>query len=152
MSATSFANLAPFYAGTTMVNVVVETSKGSPVKLKYDAEAMVFRVHKALPIGFTFPFCFGFVPHTIAGDGDPIDVLILNDYAMSPGTVVVGQILSVLEASQTEKGKPSQRNDRLIVAPWDKVAKSPMLPEVSFDRTPKHAINDVLYQIQRSPR
>jgi inorganic pyrophosphatase len=142
MLATSLAELSPFYERTTMVNVVVETSKGSFLKLKYDQDAQIFRAHKALPVGFSFPFSFGFIPHTIAGDGDPLDALILSDYKMPPGTVVVGQIISVLEAEQKENGKPKQRNDRLIVTPWDMVADSPMLPEVSFDQTLKHAITD----------
>lgn len=142
MPLTSLGNLSPFYADTAMVNVVVETPKGSAVKLKYDEEAEVFRVHKAMPVGFTFPFCFGFVPHTIAGDGDPLDALVLNENVMPPGAVIVGKILSVLEATQSEKGKPNQRNDRLIVAPWDMVTESALLPEVSFDKTLKHAISD----------
>jgi inorganic pyrophosphatase len=139
---TSFDELSPFYERTTRVNVVVETSKGSSLKLKYDEEAQIFRAHKAMPVGFTFPFSFGFIPNTIGGDGDPLDALILSDYEMPPGTIVVGQIIAVLEAEQKENRKPKQRNDRLIVLPWDLVAESPMLPEVSFDQTLKHAIND----------
>lgn len=142
MRGTSPADLSPFYGRTVMVNVVVETPKGSSLKIKYDEQTRVFRAHKALPAGFTFPFSFGFIPRTIAGDGDPLDALILSDYEMPLGSIIVGQILSVLEAEQSENGKLKQRNDRLIVAPWDLVAQSPMVPEVSFDKTLKHAITD----------
>ena len=136
MRGTSAADLSPFYGRTALVNVVVETPQGSSLKLKYDEEARAFRAHKALPEGFTFPFSFGFIPHTIAGDGDPLDALILSDHEMAPGTIVVGQILCVLEAERSEKSKPKQRNDRLIVTPWDLVAQSPMLPEKQAKGTP----------------
>ena len=105
MLATSISELSAFFKNTTMLNVVVETSKGMSVKLKYDEDAQVFRAHKALPVGFTFPFNFGFVPNTIAGDGDPLDALILSGYELPPGSIVVGKIISVLEAEQVESKK-----------------------------------------------
>jgi len=136
---TGLAQLTPFYEQTTMANVVIETPRGMPVKLKYDEKNDVFRVHKGMPVGFEFPFNFGFVPRTVGGDGDPLDVLVLSAHVMPAGTVVVGRIVSVLEAEQFE-GKKKERNDRLIVTPWDLVSQSPMLPQLSFDETLKHAI------------
>lgn len=138
---TGIAQLTPFYEQTTMANVVVETPHGMAVKLKYDERNDVFRVHKGMPVGFEFPFNFGFVPGTVAGDGDPLDVLVLSTHVMPTGTVVVGRIVSVLEAEQVE-GKKKERNDRLIVIPWDLVSQSAMLPELSFDRKLKHAITE----------
>lgn len=136
---TGIAQLTPFYEQTTMANVVIETPRGMPVKLKYDEKNDVFRVHKGMPVGFEFPFNFGFVPRTVGGDGDPLDVLVLSAHVMPAGTVVVGRIVSALEAEQFE-GKKKERNDRLLVTPWDLVSRSPMLPELSFDKTLKHAI------------
>jgi len=43
----------------TLLNVVIETSLGSTVQLKYDAETGLFRAHKVMPLGFCFPFNFG---------------------------------------------------------------------------------------------
>jgi inorganic pyrophosphatase len=133
------ARLTPFYEQTTMANVVIETPRGMPVKLKYDEKNDVFRVHKGMPVGFEFPFNFGFVPRTVGGDGDPLDVLVLSSHVMPAGTVVVGRIVSVLEAEQVE-GKKKERNDRLIVTPWDLISRSPMLPKLYFDKRLKHAI------------
>jgi inorganic pyrophosphatase len=135
------ADLSAFYEKTSLLNVVVETPRGLPLKLKYDEQARVFRAHKAMPVGFEFPFNFGFVPGTVAGDGDPLDVLVLSAHVMPAGTVVLGKIVSVLEAEQIE-GKERKRNDRLIVIPWDMVAKAPMLPEISFDHGLKRAITE----------
>src|ERR1700757_1414564 len=117
MYSQGIAKLPAFDPRTNLLNVVIETPLGATVKLKYDEEAGVFRAHKAMPLGFTFPFNFGFVPRTVSGDGDPLDVLLLGTYAMSPGTVVLGKIISVLEAEQIE-GKARKRNDRLIAVAW----------------------------------
>lgn len=139
------AQLTPFYEQTTMANVVIETSRGMAVKLKYDEKNDLFRAHKGMPVGFEFPFNFGFVPRTLAGDGDPLDVLVLSAHVMPAGTVVVGRIVAVLEAEQVE-GKKKQRNDRLIVIPWDMVSQAPMLPELSFDKRLKDAIIEFFTQ------
>jgi len=48
------AKLPTFHGRSTLVNVVIEMSKGMPLKLKYDERYRVLRVHKALPLGFTF--------------------------------------------------------------------------------------------------
>jgi inorganic pyrophosphatase len=141
MLASSISDLPAFYKETSMLNVVVETSKGMSVKLKYDEDAKLFRAHKALPVGFTFPFNFGFIPNTISGDGDPLDALILSSHEIPAGSIVVGKVISVLEAEQVEN-KKKERNDRLIVAPWDTVTEAAMLPEVTFDQTLQHAITD----------
>ena len=134
MEASSIARLTPFFEDTSLINVVIETPRGLPFKLKYDEKAGVFRAHKAMPVGFEFPFNFGFVPGTTAGDGDPLDVI-------PAGTVVVGRIIALLEGEQVER-KRKERNDRLIALPWDLVAEGPMLPEISFDQSLKTALID----------
>ncbi|MGH7803480.1 MAG: inorganic diphosphatase [Candidatus Binatia bacterium] len=98
---------------TELLNVVVDTPKGSRNKYKWDDERGLWRLRKVLPLGASFPFDFGFVPSTRGGDGDPLDVLILMDEATFPGCVVSARLIGVLEARQTEKRK-SMRNDRLV--------------------------------------
>lgn len=94
--------------------VVIETPRGCRNKYSYDQEQQVFVLKKVLPAGMTFPFDFGFVPDTLAGDGDPIDVLLLMDEPAFPGCTVRARLIGVLEAEEkTEEGK-KQRNDRLI--------------------------------------
>jgi len=106
---------------TGLVNVVVETPAGSRNKFKYDEKLGVFRLHKILPRGAEFPYDFGFIPHTRAEDGDPLDVMILGDDANIQGTLVTVRLLGVIEAEQTEDGK-TIRNDRLMgVAEGEKI-------------------------------
>lgn len=95
------------------LNVVVETPKGSRVKFSYDEESGFFILSKALPEGMVFPFNFGFVPKTLADDGDPLDVLILNEEPLMAGCLLKVRPIAVLKAKQTEKGR-EVRNDRII--------------------------------------
>jgi inorganic pyrophosphatase len=98
------------------VNVVIETPRGSVHKLSFDDERGVFVLKKALPAGLAFPFDFGFVPQTLAGDGDPIDVLVLLDGATPPGVLVEARLVGAIELEQRDpkKGRTWQRNDRLL--------------------------------------
>ena len=134
-----FAKLQPFYGKSSLINVVLETPKGAPYKLKYDEETGTFRVHKAMPLGFVFPFNFGFIPGTMGGDGDPLDVLLLTEYVMPAGAVVLGQLIAVLEAVQIEN-KKKEKNDRLIAVPMDDVERKPMQPAVDFNAGLKSAL------------
>ena len=99
------------------VYVVVETPRGSAAKLEYDPELKVFTLSKALILGLTYPYDWGFIPSTKGEDGDPIDVLVLHDAATAPGLVLKCKIIGVLEVLQSEKGKKGIRNDRLIAVP-----------------------------------
>src|ERR1051326_6735268 len=101
------------------LDVVIETPKGSRNKYAYDEKARCFRLSKVLPEGMMFPYDFGFVPHTRAEDGDPLDVLVLMDEPTFPGCVVECRLIGVLKAKQEEKDEHSarpkmKRNDRLI--------------------------------------
>src|SRR4051812_26311118 len=95
-----------------LLNVIVETPKGCRNKFKFDEELRCFKLSKVLPAGATFPFDFGFLPHTLADDGDPIDVLLLMDEQAFPGCLVKARLVGVIEAEQG-KDKKATRNDRL---------------------------------------
>ncbi len=100
---------------SNLFNVVIEVPRGSRNKFAYDPELGLFRLHKVLPLGCTFPYDFGFIPSTKAPDGDPIDVLVFMDEPAYPGCLVTVRLLGVIEAEQTKDGKTT-RNDRLIAA------------------------------------
>ncbi len=108
-----FSRLPPFCADQGHCNVIIETPKGSRNKFDYDPELGLFRLGGVLPLGAVFPFDFGFVPSTLGGDGDPLDVLVLMDEPAFTGCLVAVRLLGVIEAEQTEGGETTQ-NDRLI--------------------------------------
>jgi inorganic pyrophosphatase len=105
--------LKPFDKQNGILVVVIETPRGSRNKFAFDPEQRVFTLRKVLPAGMAFPYDFGFVPKTIAPDGDPFDVLLLMDEPAYPGVVVRSRLIGVIEGEQLE-GKKKNRNDRLL--------------------------------------
>lgn len=102
----------------SFINAIVETPKGSRVKYSWSPKAGLFRFKRALPEGMMFPFNYGFIPSTRGQDGDPLDIVILNDQPMALGSWARVHLLAVIEAEQTEEGEPV-RNDKLIGAAMD---------------------------------
>lgn len=111
-----FAALPPRPDGVPpeRVYAVIETPKGSRTKYDYEPALGVFMLTKEMPTGSVFPFDFGFVPGTLGGDGDPLDVLVLLDDATYPGVVLEARLVGVFEAEQTERDGRREENDRLV--------------------------------------
>ena len=61
-----------------------------------------------------FPYDFGFVPSTLADDGDPVDVLVLMDEPAFPGCVLKCRLIGIIEGEQVENKKKKTRNDRIV--------------------------------------
>ncbi|MFZ0816864.1 MAG: inorganic diphosphatase [Candidatus Sulfotelmatobacter sp.] len=97
----------------SIFQVVIETPKGSRNKYAFDAEQKVFELKKVLPAGMAFPYDFGFIPRTIAEDGDPVDVLVLMDEPAFPGCVLKCRLIGIIEGEQGDK-KHKERNDRVV--------------------------------------
>jgi inorganic pyrophosphatase len=95
------------------IRVVIETPKGCRNKYAFDPELRSFKLSRVLPDGMVFPYDFGFVPSTLAEDGDPVDVLLLMDAPVFPGCVIDSRLIGVIEGEQIEDGK-KERNDRLL--------------------------------------
>lgn len=105
--------LKPLEKRDGLLQVIIETPKGSRNKFAFDPDQRVFSLKKVLPAGMVFPYDFGFVPQTLAPDGDPLDVLLLMDEPAYPGLVVPSRLIGVIEGEQVE-GKKKNRNDRLL--------------------------------------
>lgn len=107
---------------TGQLNVIIETPKGSRNKYKYDTRYKYFSLSGTLPAGASFPYDFGFIPQTLAEDGDPVDVLLLMDEPAFSGCIIPVRCIGVIEAEQTERNGKTVRNDRLIaVSNWSHV-------------------------------
>jgi inorganic pyrophosphatase len=105
--------LKPIDKKDGLLQVIVETPKGSRNKFAFDPEQEIFALKKVLPAGMTFPYDFGFLPKTLAPDGDPIDVLLLMDEPAFPGIAVRARLIGIIEGEQLD-GKKRIRNDRLL--------------------------------------
>jgi inorganic pyrophosphatase len=90
------------------LNVIIEVSVGGqPIKYELDKEAGILVVDRFLYTPMTYPGNYGFVPHTLSEDGDPIDVLVCNTRALIPGCVInvrpIGALMMEDDAGKDEK-------------------------------------------------
>lgn len=108
------SQLPAFRKDGNEINIVIETSKGSRNKLDYEPEMGVFELAGVLPEGSVFPYDFGFVPSTLAEDGDPLDALVLMDESVPTGCLISARVIGVIEAEQTEADGKTSRNNRLL--------------------------------------
>ncbi len=80
-----------------VVNVVVEIPTGSSNKYEFDPDLNVFRLDRVLYSPVHYPADYGFIPNTLAQDGDPLDVLVLISRHTFPGCLLEARPLGVLE-------------------------------------------------------
>jgi inorganic pyrophosphatase len=116
---TNLAKLPAFLDGKSF-HVVIESPRGSAVKLKYDAKLEVMSISRPLPVGLVYPYDFGFIPSTKALDGDPVDALVLWDVPTFPGVVIECRALGVIHVEQNRTNFDSKqriRNDRILAIP-----------------------------------
>ncbi len=106
---------------------IVETPHGSRAKFIYDVKTGLFALGKLLPVGMAFPVDFGFVPSTLGGDGDALDLLVVAEAQLPVGCLVTVRLLGSMEVEQWRDGEPRVRNDRLIA----RLAESRTLPQWS---------------------
>ncbi len=90
------------------VNVIIEVPMGSdPIKYEIDKEAGALYVDRFLHTAMHYPCNYGFIPHTLSGDGDPADVLVVGNTPLIPGCVLpvrpVGVFLMEDDGGQDEK-------------------------------------------------
>jgi inorganic pyrophosphatase len=100
------------------LQVVIETPKGSRNKFAFDEKQNIFALKKVLPAGMAFPYDFGFVPSTLAEDGDPTDVLVLMDEPAFAGCLLQCRIIGIIEGEEGKK-KEAIRNDRIVAVEKD---------------------------------
>jgi inorganic pyrophosphatase len=117
------------------VNVVIEVPLGGePIKYEMDKESGTLFVDRFLYTSMRYPGNYGFIPHTLSGDGDPCDVLIANTRAIAPGAVMnvrpVGVLVMEDDGGQDEKiiAVPSSK----LTQRYDRVANYTDLPEITI--------------------
>ena len=119
------------------INVVVEVAiGGEPIKYEMDKEAGTLVVDRFLYTPMRYPGNYGFVPHTLSDDGDPIDVLIANTRPIVPGAVINVRPVGVLKM-EDDGGV----DEKIIAVPstkltrrYEKVANYSDLPQITLDQ------------------
>src|ERR1700743_3373954 len=79
------------------VNTIIEVRiGGEPIKYEMDKAAGALVVDRFLYTAMRYPGNYGFIPHTLSGDGDPVDVVVANTRAIAPGAIMSCRIVGVL--------------------------------------------------------
>jgi inorganic pyrophosphatase len=98
------------------INVFVEIPQGSSIKYELDKDSGVIMVDRFLYTSMAYPFNYGFIPNTKADDGDPVDVLLISSYPVTPGSVVPARPIGMLEM-EDEAGL----DNKILAVPTEKI-------------------------------
>ncbi len=99
------------------VNVIIENPMGGePIKYEIDKESGAMFVDRFLHTAMYYPGNYGFIPHTLSGDGDPVDVLVISRMAVMPGAVMRSRPVGVL-LMEDDKGV----DEKIIAVPHSKL-------------------------------
>ena len=79
---------------------VVESPRGARAKFEFDPALKVFTLNRALILGIAYPYDWGFIPSTMAEDGDPLDVMVFHDTPTFPGVVMACDPIGALLVTQ----------------------------------------------------
>ena len=109
-------------------NVIIEISMHSePIKYEVDKDSGAIFVDRFMSTAMHYPCNYGYIPHTISGDGDPVDVLVVSQFALPPGVVVRCRPIGMLKMTD-EAGEDA----KLLAVPVDKL--TPMYSSVESAR------------------
>jgi inorganic pyrophosphatase len=119
------------------VNVVIEVPiGGEPIKYELDKDSGTLFVDRFLYTSMRYPVNYGFVPHTLSEDGDPIDVMIANTRPIIPGAVMNVRPIGVLHM-EDDKG----RDEKILAVPathltrrYEKVKVFADMPSITLDQ------------------
>jgi len=101
------------------INVVIEIPKGSNIKYEIDKESGLLSVDRKLFTAMFYPCNYGFIPSTLEGDGDPVDVLVISEFVVAPLTILRAIPVGVL-LTEDEEGQDS----KIIAIPISKIDSS----------------------------
>jgi inorganic pyrophosphatase len=101
------------------VNVIVEVPVGGePIKYEMDKESGALVVDRFLYTSMRYPGNYGFIPHTLSDDGDPVDVLIANQRGIIPGAIIAVRPVGVLKMNDEAGG-----DEKIIAVPVPKLTR-----------------------------
>ena len=130
LDAISYGDKAP-----EEVSVVIEVPiGGEPIKYEMDKASGALFVDRFLYTSMRYPGNYGFIPHTLSGDGDPCDVLVANTRAIVPGAVIsvrpVGVLIMEDDAGQDEKiiAVPARK----LTARYEGVKRHTDMPDITL--------------------
>ena len=99
------------------VNLVIEVpSRSDPIKYEFAKDSGAIFVDRFLYTSMFYPCNYGFVPHTLADDGDPVDVMVIGRMPVQPGAVLPARVIGVLELEDEAGG-----DEKILAVPAPKI-------------------------------
>lgn len=118
-----------------LINVLIEITAGSKNKYEYDKELQAFALDRVLYSSVQYPYDYGFVPNTLADDGDPLDGMVMMDEPTFPGCVIAARPIGMLEMIDG-----GDRDEKILCVP----DKDPRYAKVqSLQDVPPHRLQEI---------
>ena len=113
----SLNNIPPGKNAPEQFNVVIEIPMNAdPIKYEVDKESGALFVDRFMTTAMHYPCNYGYIPQTLSDDGDPVDVLVITPFPLSPGVVVTCRAVGVLKMEDEAGG-----DAKLLAVPIDKI-------------------------------
>lgn len=112
-----------------VVNAVVEIPKGTSAKYEYCPEGY-FKYDRSLTSAMVYPASYGFIPNTLADDGDPLDVLVYNAVPIERGVVVECNVIGVLDMEDEGSTVGMHKDYKILGVPTSHVRSYKSLSDI----------------------
>jgi inorganic pyrophosphatase len=116
------------------VNAIIEISRGSKSKYEVDKTTGLLRLDRVLHAAFYYPINYGFIPQTFAGDGDPLDILVLSQIDIEPLSIVTANVIGVMR--MIDKGI----DDKVIAVCANDISVSHI---TTLEELPPHLMSEI---------
>lgn len=118
-----------------LINVLIEIPAGSKNKYEFDKDMGAFILDRVLYASVKYPYDYGFVPNTLADDGDPLDGMVIMDQPTFPGCVIASRPIGMLEMIDG-----GDRDEKILCVP----AEDPRYEQVkSLDDIASHRLDEI---------
>ena len=118
-----------------LINVLIEIPAGSKNKYEFDKDLQAFALDRVLYSSVQYPYDYGFVPNTLADDGDPLDGMVLMDQPTFPGCVIAARPIGMLEMIDG-----GDRDEKILCVP----DKDPRYAQIkSLEDVAKHRLDEI---------
>jgi inorganic pyrophosphatase len=128
-------SLIPAQPKPGIINVLIEIPGGSKNKYEFDKELNAFALDRVLSSSVKYPYDYGFIPNTLADDGDPLDGMVMMDEPTFPGCIIAARPIGFLEMIDG-----GDRDEKILCVP----AKDPRYANVnSLKDVPHHRLEEI---------
>ncbi|MBD0263407.1 MAG: inorganic diphosphatase [Tolypothrix sp. Co-bin9] len=118
-----------------IINVLIEIPGGSKNKYEFDKDLQAFALDRVLYSSVQYPYDYGFVPNTLADDGDPLDGMVIIDEPTFPGCIIAARPIGMLEMIDG-----GDRDEKILCVP----DKDPRYKDVrSLKDLPSHRLDEI---------